>query len=266
VVADPDRLQQIVWNLLSNAIKFTPPNGKVRLRLARTDSHVEIVVSDTGSGITSEFLPYVFERFRQGEAGSRRRFGGLGLGLAIVRHLVELHGGSVSAESGGENQGATFLVRLPLRPAGADAGAEGAPLKASRPAADGTRLDGASVLVVDDEVDARELFASILETAGAVVFAAASAASAVRLLDTEDIDVLISDIEMPGEDGYELLKRAAATRQGQNRTPLPAIAVTAYARAADRRRALEAGFQLHLAKPVEPSELVAAVASLVTGR
>ena len=266
VFADPDRLQQIVWNLLSNAIKFTPQDGKVRLRLGRTESHVEIVVSDTGSGITSEFLPYVFERFRQGEAGSRRRYGGLGLGLAIVRHLVELHGGSVSAESAGENQGATFRVSLPLRPARADEGAEGAPVKGSRPAADGTRLDGGSVLVVDDEGDARELFASILETAGAVVLTAASAASAVRVLDGEDIDVLISDIEMPGEDGYELLKRAGATRQGQNRTPIAAIAVTAYARTSDRRRALEAGFKWHLAKPVEPSELVAAVASLVSAR
>ena len=265
VFADPDRLQQIAWNLLSNAIKFTPQGGKIRLQLARTDSHVEIVVSDTGSGIASDFLPYVFDRFRQGEAGSRRRYGGLGLGLAIVRHLVELHGGSVSAESKGENTGATFRVSLPVRALRADEGAEHAPVKGSRLDVDGTRLDGFTVLVVDDEADARDLFGSILEAAGAVVLTAASAASAVRVLDAEDIDVLISDIEMPGEDGYELLKRAAATRDGANRPPLVAIAVTAYARTADRRRALDAGFKWHLAKPIEPSELVSAIASLLTG-
>jgi signal transduction histidine kinase/ActR/RegA family two-component response regulator len=266
ILADPDRLQQIVWNLLSNAIKFTPQGGTVRLRLACTESQVEILVSDTGTGIAPDFLPYVFERFRQAEAGSRRRYGGLGLGLAIVRHLVELHGGSVSAESEGENKGATFRVSLPLRPVRADDGAEHAPAKGTRLPVDGTRLDGIRILVVDDEADARELFGSILETAGAAVFTASSAADALRILDEEEIDVLISDIEMPGEDGYELLKRAAASRQAKKRAPVPAVAVTAYARTADRRRALDAGFKWHLAKPVEPSELVSAIASLISAR
>jgi signal transduction histidine kinase/ActR/RegA family two-component response regulator len=266
ILADPDRLQQIVWNLLSNAIKFTPQGGTVRLRLACTESQVEIVVSDTGTGIAPDFLPYVFERFRQAEAGSRRRYGGLGLGLAIVRHLVEQHGGSVSAESEGENEGATFRVSLPLRPVRADDGAEHAPARGTRLPVDGTRLDGLRILVVDDEADARELFGSILETAGAAVFTASSAADALRILDEEEIDVLISDIEMPGEDGYELLKRAAASRQKKNRAPVPAVAVTAYARAADRRRALDAGFKWHIAKPVEPSELVSAIASLMSAR
>jgi signal transduction histidine kinase/ActR/RegA family two-component response regulator len=260
VIADPDRLQQIVWNLLSNAIKFTPEGGSVKLHLRRSDSQVEIVVTDSGSGISPDFLPYVFERFRQGDAGSRRRYGGLGLGLAIVRHLVELHGGTVMAESAGENLGATFRVTLPVRPARADAGAAHAPLHGARPRT-GARLDGARILIVDDEADARELFASILEGSGASVITASSAEEAMDALRATRIDVLVSDIEMPGEDGYSLLQRANAER---NSNPLVAIAVTAYARTADRRRALEAGFKSHLAKPVEPAELVAAIAALVS--
>jgi signal transduction histidine kinase len=257
IVADPDRLQQIVWNLLSNAIKFTPEGGKVQLQLRRTDTQVEIVVTDTGLGISSDFLPYVFERFRQGDAGTRRRYGGLGLGLAIVRHLVELHGGTVMAESAGENMGATFRVTLPIRPARADAGAAYAPVHGARPRS-GARLDGARILVVDDEADARELFSSILENSGAHVITASSAEEAMVALRATRIDLLVSDIEMPGEDGYSLLQRAMAERNGD---PLVAVAVTAYARTADRRRALEAGFKSHLAKPVEPSELVATVAA-----
>ena len=259
VVADPDRVQQIVWNLLSNAIKFTPQGGWVRLTLRRADSHVEIAVSDSGVGIDPAFLPHVFDRFRQAEAGSRRRYGGLGLGLAIVRHLSELHGGSVSAESAGEGRGSTFKVLLPLRVARGDA-SPGTSQHEHRPGASQPveRLDDVRVLVVDDEVDSRELFASILESAGAEVLTAASAADAHRLLETERVDVLLSDIGMPGEDGYELLQRSRDGGAGR----VPALAVTAYARAADRRRALDAGFDEHLAKPVEPADLVGVVASL----
>ena len=260
ILADPDRLQQIAWNLLSNAIKFTPEGGTVRLQLARTESQVEIAVSDTGSGIGAEFLPYVFERFRQEDGGSKRRYGGLGLGLAIVRHLVELHGGTVSAASAGDNQGATFRVSLPIRAIRADEGAGRAPAMGARLRSSADRLDGLRILVVDDEADARELFGSILQSAGAQVSSAQSAADALRILAEEPIDVLVSDIEMPGEDGYTLLEQAVTARDG---APLPAIALTAYARAADRRRALEAGFKWHLAKPVEPSELVAAVAAVL---
>jgi signal transduction histidine kinase len=262
IVADPDRLQQIVWNLLSNAIKFTPEGGSVQLRTRTGDSQVEIVVTDTGLGISRDFLPYVFERFRQAEAGSRRRYGGLGLGLAIVRHLVELHGGTVTAESAGENAGATFRVSLPIRPARVDTGAAHAPAPGARPRGDGAPLDGLRVLVVDDEADARELFASILESSGATVLTAPSAEDAMDLLRSGPVDVLVSDIEMPDEDGYSLLERANAERNGA--LPLAAIAVTAYARTSDRRRALEAGFRAHLAKPIEPSELVAAVASVTS--
>ena len=259
MIADPDRLQQIVWNLLSNAIKFTPEGGSVKLQLRRTDSQIEIVVTDSGLGISADFLPYVFERFRQGDAGTRRRYGGLGLGLAIVRHLVELHGGTVVAESGGENTGATFRVTLPIRSAHADARAASAPVHGAKPRS-GVRLDGVRVLVVDDEADARELFSSILESTGAHVIAAASAEEAMDALRATRIDLLVSDIEMPGEDGYSLLERAVSERNGD---PLVAVAVTAYARTADRQRALDAGFKSHLAKPVEPSELVATIASLL---
>jgi signal transduction histidine kinase/ActR/RegA family two-component response regulator len=260
VSADPDRLQQIAWNLLSNAIKFTPEGGSVRLSLSATDTQVEIAVSDTGSGIPPDFLPYVFERFRQGDGGSKRRYGGLGLGLAIVRHLVELHGGTVTAESDGPDTGATFRVSLPLGPIRVDEGAERAPMRGARPRTDGERLDGVRVLIVDDEADARELFTSILEAAGATVMSAASAAGALRILENKEIDVLLSDIEMPDEDGYHLLRDAAAMRSSERLIP---VAVTAYARPTDRRRALEAGFKWHLAKPVEPTELVAVIASLV---
>ncbi len=259
ILADPDRVQQIAWNLLSNAIKFTPDGGTVRVRLACDDTHVEIVVSDTGSGITADFLPYVFERFRQADAGARRRYGGLGLGLAIVRHLVELHGGTVTASSPGEDQGATFRVILPVRPVRTDEGAERAPAQGARPRSGIDRLDEVRVLVVDDEADARELFGSILGAAGASVLTASSSRDALRILAEEPVDVLLSDIEMPGEDGYHLLEQAAAGRQGR---PLIAIAVTAYARTADRPRALEAGFKWHIAKPIEPAELVATIASL----
>ena len=261
IVADADRLQQIIWNLLSNAIKFTAEGGTVQLRIERAASHVEIAVSDTGIGIDPDFLPHVFERFRQAETGSRRRFTGLGLGLAIARHLTELHGGTITAESEGTNKGATFRVMLPVqgspRPVRRERAAPAASASADPAPA---RLDGIRVLVVDDEPDARHLFVSILQNAGADVVSAGSAAVAIRRLVEHDVQVLVSDIEMPGEDGYQLLQHATAER-GR----LISIAVTGYARPVDRERALRAGFDAHLAKPVEPAELVALIASLIRG-
>ena len=260
ILADPDRVQQIVWNLLSNAIKFTPQDGVIDLAVTRSGNEVEIVVRDSGIGIHPEFVPYVFERFRQADVGSRRRYGGLGLGLAIVRHLVELHGGSVRAESPGEGLGATFRIVLPARAVQRDAAralpAVRQPLRSSA----GARLDGVRVLVVDDEPDARDLFGSILRGAGAEVDLADSADAAIDILAAHPPRVLVTDIEMPGRDGYELLE-AARARAGSSH-PFAAIAVTAYARDVDRRRALDAGFDLHLPKPVEPDDLIAAIASL----
>ncbi|MGI8997822.1 MAG: PAS domain S-box protein [Pyrinomonadaceae bacterium] len=264
VSGDPDRLQQIVWNLLSNAIKFTPKGGRVQVRLERINSHVEIVVSDTGQGICDEFLPYVFERFRQADASTTRKHGGLGLGLAIVRQLVEMHGGTVSVASGGEGRGATFTVKLPLMIVHHEPGDE----KRRHPQAEEgikiecpPELDGVRVLVVDDEPDARQLLTVVLERCGAKILTAASATEALRLLAEVRPDVLLSDIGMPGEDGYSLIRkvRALPAEQG-GRTP--AAALTAYASAEDRKRVLLAGFQLHIPKPVEPTELITVVASL----
>ena len=260
ILADPDRVQQIVWNLLSNAIKFTPAEGTIRVSVAQSGEDVEIVVSDSGIGIHPEFVPYVFERFRQADAGTRRRFGGLGLGLAIVRHLVELHGGSVRAESGGDGRGATFRVTLPARAARRGSGTDQPVAGILTRRRGGARLDGIRVLVVDDESDARDLFASILREAGAAVTIAGSADEAREQMAAQPPQVLLSDIEMPGEDGYQLVKQA---RAGTPR-PLIAIAVTAYARDVDRRRALDAGFDWHLSKPVEPDDLIGVIASLLT--
>jgi signal transduction histidine kinase/ActR/RegA family two-component response regulator len=264
IAADPDRLQQIVWNLLSNAIKFTPEGGRIQVRTARADGdRVEILIADNGVGIAPAFLPHVFDRFRQGDAGTRRRYGGLGLGLAIVRHLVELHGGTVGVESAGEGTGSTFRVLLPAGERGQSAVAT--PLSPDTTAIAAPRLDAVRVLVVDDEADARELFAHILEAAGARVRTVGSAADALTLLAAEPFDVLLSDIEMATMDGYELIRLVRADpRLGQPR--LAAVALTAYARTADRRRALDAGFDEHVAKPVDPQALVAAVAALVPGR
>ena len=265
IPVDADRLQQVVWNLLSNAIKFTPECGTVELGLRREGSQVEIAVTDTGTGIEPDFLPHVFERFRQGEAGSRRRYGGMGLGLAIVRHLVELHGGTVTAESDGYGKGSTFRILLPARPI-PSASPQSAVTDREPAVAAPARLDGVRALVVDDDVDARELFASILLQAGAHVATAASSADAMRVLTDEPIDVIVSDIEMPDEDGYQFLQRVKTTSlETQTHQPV-AVAVTAYARTIDRRRALHAGFQRYFAKPIEPSELVAAIASLVSGQ
>ena len=269
VSGDPDRLQQVVWNLLSNAIKFTPKGGRVGVKLGREESDVLIRVSDTGQGISPEFLPHVFERFRQADGSTTRAHGGLGLGLAVVRHLVEQHGGHVSAESKGEGRGSTFTIRLPL--AAVREGSEGrggsGPLrdaggKKTAAASDVAEpLSGVRVLVVDDQPDARELLALVLERAGASVATAETADAAVRLLRASPADVLVSDIGMPGEDGYKFVGRVRALPASEGGRVL-AVALTAYATEEDRRRALDAGFEEHIAKPVEPSALVAAVAAL----
>jgi PAS domain S-box-containing protein len=263
VLGDAGRLQQVIWNLLSNAIKFTPARGTVDLVLQRIGGRAEIVVSDTGIGIKSDFLPYVFERLRQADSSSTRRHGGLGLGLAIARHLIESHGGTIQARSAGENRGATFVVSLPLSlnavvkvPEPEDSGS-GTGLVLSR------RLEGVRVLVVDDEADARDLVSRALERDGADVRAAGSAAEALGAIDELNPDVLVSDIAMPGEDGYELIRKLRSRERSHGRR-LPAIALTAYARQEDRERALRAGYQEHLAKPVEPARLSAVVANLVS--
>jgi PAS domain S-box-containing protein len=260
---DPDRLQQIVWNLLSNAIKFTPKDGHVEITTAQINSHIEIRVRDTGQGIESSFLPHVFDRFRQADGTSTRRHGGLGLGLAIVRHLVELHGGTVEVDSPGEGQGATFTVRLPVRAVQVPPRAplECPPATTVKPVLANQPLTGLSVLVVDDEPDARELIATVLEQAGARTITAGGASAALELLVRERPDVLLSDIGMSGSDGYALMRqvRELPPEQG-GRTP--AAALTAYSRAEDARQAIESGFQRHVSKPVEPEHLVAQVAAL----
>jgi signal transduction histidine kinase/CheY-like chemotaxis protein len=264
ISGDEARLQQVVWNLLSNAIRFTPRDGRVTIRLARRADHAEIVVTDTGTGIDPEFAPYVFDRFRQGDSGTTRQHGGLGLGLAIVRHLVELHGGTVSVESRGVGFGATFRVALPLlvagtgrdRPEPDSDGTAALPLPAPK------RLEQLRVLVVDDEPHAVELFAAIVETAGAEARQATSAHEALEVLAAWWPDVLLSDIEMPHHDGYRLMEQVNALAAAGRRS-IAAIAVTAHSRPDDRRRAIDAGFNWHLPKPVEPSELVAVIASLM---
>ncbi len=267
VAGDAARLQQVIWNLLSNAIKFTPGGGILNVRLGRVGSQVEIAVADTGQGIAPEFLPYVFERFRQADGTTSRRYGGLGLGLSIVRHLVELHGGAVRADSGGEGQGATFTVSLPLAPKG-HAVAGGVAAHAPAPAVISLQLDspesleGVKILLVDDEADTRELVRAVLEHCGAAVSTATSVAEALELLDRTRPDVLIGDIGMPGEDGYDLIRKIRALPAGRGRD-VRAVALTAYARAEDRMRALREGFDTHVAKPMEMAELVAVVAGLV---
>ena len=259
VSGDPGRLQQVLWNLLTNAIKFTPKGGKIHVVLERINSHVEISVVDSGAGIDQEFLPHLFERFSQADASTTRKHGGLGLGLSIVKNLVELHGGSISAQSDGTGRGATFIIRLPLRVTKAAREELPHPRASISAPAFGERdkLIGLKVLVVDDEPDARELVNRFLIECGATASLAASAAEAHVLLGTFQPDVIISDIGMPDQDGYDFMR---AARKSGNRTP--AVALTAFARAEDRIRSIQAGFQTHLPKPVEPAELVTIVASL----
>jgi PAS domain S-box-containing protein len=264
VPADPDRLQQVVWNLLTNAIKFTPMGGRVDIRLERAESAMRLTVSDTGKGIRPELLPFVFDRFRQGETSTGRQHGGLGLGLAIVRHIVELHGGIVRAESAGEGGGAIFSVDLPFTAAHAAAVVPEPTRRRVDSEALGRliSLKGLRVLVVDDEADARELMRMVLRFSGAEVTAAACAEEAFEQLEHWHPDILVSDIGLPGDDGYVLIQKLRKWEAERGRS-IPALAVTAYARAEDRRRALSAGFQMHVAKPLEPADLVAAIDSLV---
>jgi len=266
IPGDPVRLQQVIWNLLSNAIKFTPRGGRVQIRSERVNSHLEIVVSDTGQGISPDFLPHVFDRFRQADQKTSRQHGGMGLGLAIVRHLVELHGGNVSAASDGEGKGSTFIVRLPISPI-YKVDATGARVHpAARdllPANEATeRLDGLRILVVDDEPDTRDLLKQGLENCGANVRLAASAAEAVDSIVAEIPDMLISDIGMPGIDGYDLIRQIRGLPADAG-GKIPAVALTAYTRVEDRLQALRAGYDMHVPKPVELAELVAVAASVV---
>ena len=262
---DPGRLQQVIWNLLTNAVKFTPSGGRIDVVMERVNSHVEVCVEDSGVGIKPEFLAFVFDRFRQADSSTTRRHGGLGLGLSIVKHLVELHGGSVRVKSAGEGQGATFIVALPIsvmrveensrveRPAFSDVDVSTIELPS---------LKGVRALVVDDQEDARFLLCRLIEENGGRCIVAESGAQALTLIGQEDVNILISDIGMPDFDGYELIRKIRAMHTSNLRN-LPAIALTAYARADDRQRALLAGFQMHVSKPVEPRELIAGIASLL---
>ncbi|HET9316772.1 MAG TPA: ATP-binding protein, partial [Vicinamibacteria bacterium] len=267
VTGDPARLQQVAWNLLMNAVKFTSKGGIVQLHLQRVNSHVEMVVSDTGQGIAPHVLPHVFERFRQADSSTTRKHGGLGLGLALVKHLVELHGGTVTAHSDGDGRGATFVVTLPV----AIADPRAATLPRVHPIApsgdaptDIVRIDGVRVLLVDDDVEAVALAEAILTGAGATVRSSFEAGPALAMLRGWRPDVLVSDIEMPGEDGYSLIRKVRALPAEQGGLT-PAVALTAYGRTQDRTRSLAAGYSMHVPTPVDPGELTASVAS-VSGR
>jgi len=271
VLGDVNRLQQVVWNLLSNAVKFTPKDGRIEVALQRVNSEVEVSVGDSGEGISSEFLPYVFDRFSQGDGKTTRSHSGLGLGLAIVRQLVELHGGTVKAHSDGPGLGATFKLRLPILsinrvPGSKTAASDLTPVRAR--VTDGLsiecspRLDGVRVLVVDDDSDTRQMLKAVLSECQAEVITAASAAEAIKEIEQRKPDVLVSDLGMPEQDGYELIKQVRETESADHTARIPALALTAYAKAEDRVRALAGGYQVHLAKPVEPAEFVLVVANL----
>jgi PAS domain S-box-containing protein len=265
VSGDPDRLQQVVWNLLSNALKFTPKGGRIQVRLERVNSHIDIVVSDTGVGIRPDFLPFVFDRFRQADAATTRKTGGLGLGLAIVRHIVEMHGGTVHAASEGEDKGATFRVRLPLmivHPEGFEVRREHPRSERVIPLTGLGDLRGVHVLAIDDEEDALTLLRVVLETAGAEVTTVTSALDAVDRIAAVRPHAIVVDLGMPEIDGFELIGRIRASPHASVRD-VPAAALTAFARSEDRTKALRSGFEMHLAKPVDPGELVASVATLV---
>ncbi|MBW4677631.1 MAG: response regulator [Desmonostoc geniculatum HA4340-LM1] len=261
VLGDSGRLQQVIWNLLSNAVKFTPEGGKIEIQLQRVDTQAEITVSDTGKGISRDFLPYVFEYFRQADSSTTRKFGGLGLGLAIVRHLVELHKGTIWAESLGEGEGASFIVRLPLIPKNLSKKQDNN-ITGSHTSSATEILTGIQILVVDDDVDTREFHTFVLEQAGAKVTAAASALEALQVLAQSKPDVLVSDIGMPETDGYMLMRQVKALQADEDKQIL-AIALTAYAGEINHQQALESGFQNHVSKPVEPEELVKAIATLI---
>ena len=258
ILGDRDRLQQVVWNLVSNAFKFTPKGGSVTVHLAEVDGEVQIEVSDTGIGIASDFLPFVFDRFRQADSSMSRRHNGLGLGMAIVRHLVELHGGTVTVESPGENMGTTFRLRLPKHTGALPTEVETPDRRFpdELPLTDLERLPGLHVLIVEDDADSRNVLALLLQRLGALVEAVPSAKDAFERLSKRRPDVLVSDIGMPDEDGYSLIRRV---RQFCGEQHVPAIALTAYARKQDAEAALGAGYDQHLPKPVAPADLIRAI-------
>jgi signal transduction histidine kinase/CheY-like chemotaxis protein len=259
ISGDFARLQQVIWNLLSNAVKFTPEGGRIEVRLEYNDTHAQLTIADTGKGISKDFLPHIFDRFRQADSSTTRGFGGLGLGLAIVRHLVELHGGTVNAESDGVKLGATFITSFPLISTRLEA--PSISRSGEHQSADLSKLAGLRVLVVDDEIDARQIISHSLTRRGAEVKTCGSAGEALALLKEWRPDVLLSDIGMPDEDGYSLINKVRALppeRGGQT----PAAAFTAYAREQDRERALAAGYQMHIAKPISSDQLVSAIAQL----
>lgn len=264
VSGDPNRLQQIFWNLFSNAVKFTPPGGRVTVSVQRCDANVQISVADTGIGINPEFLPFIFDRFRQADGSTTRAHGGLGLGLAIVRHLVELHQGTVEVESPGQKLGSTFTVKLPLVSAPMTEESPESELAAYEDddlsSSSSKILDGLKILVVDDEADSRELVTAILTGCGSEVRCSESAAEAIQAFAEWNPDLLVSDIGMPNEDGYSLIKQLRKLRSERARL-IPAVALTAYATEEDRSLALLAGFQMHLAKPIEPKTLVTSIAA-----
>ena len=271
VLGDANRLQQVVWNLLSNAVKFTPKNGRIEVALRRVNSEVQVSVGDSGEGISNEFLPYVFDRFSQGDGKTTRSHSGLGLGLAIVRQLVELHGGTVKAYSDGPGRGATFKLQLPVlslnRLPGSQSALGDSTLTRSRVTDtlsidSPPQLDGVRVLVVDDDSDTRQMLKAVLSECQADVITAASAAEAIKEIEQRKPDVLISDLGMPEQDGYELIKEVREMESADHTARIPALALTAYAKAEDRVRALAGGYQVHLAKPVEPAEFVLVVANL----
>jgi len=261
VWGDPDRLQQVFWNLLSNAVKFTPSGGRVEISVEICPPDVRIQITDTGTGIASSFLPHVFDRFRQSDGSPTRRHGGLGLGLSIVRHLVELHGGRVGAESAGEGRGATFSVFLPVRPAETRAPIQIVPHVRRFPS-HGLDLSGVQVLIVDDEADARDLLKMMLADTGAQIREASSAAEAIQMVESDPPDILLSDVGMPVRDGYSMMRAIRALPDGHL---VRAIAVSAYARAEDKQRAYHAGFNNHVSKPVQPDALLGTIERLWLG-
>lgn len=272
VLGDPVRLQQVIWNLLSNAIKFTPKHGRIQVQLERINSHIEITVSDTGPGIDEAFLPYVFDRFRQADSTSVKKHGGLGLGLAIVRHLVELHGGTVEVSNRENRKGAIFTVKLPVMVIRTPTGSLTSDMERVHPIVSKPvpfdcppSLDGIKVLAVDDEMDARHLLKVVLEECGAEVRTCGSVDEALNTLEHYEPDILISDIGMPEEDGYSLIKRVRAM-ESENIRRVPAVALTAFARTEDRLQALSAGYNMHVPKPVEPAELTLVIASLTKNK
>jgi signal transduction histidine kinase/DNA-binding response OmpR family regulator len=267
VSGDSSRLQQIVWNLFSNAVKFTPEGGRVNVCLERSGEHAQIAISDTGQGIDPRFLPFIFDRFRQADGSTTRKYGGLGLGLAIVRHLVELHGGTINVRSEGVDQGATFTLLLPLKTdyRKPDVGTKLSSTQSKDREHSSNRsliLDGLRILVVDDEADTRELISAVLAQSGAEVMSTGSAAEALATLKLRVADLIITDIGMPEEDGYSLIKKMR--RLGHQYSQIPVVALTAYAGIEDQTRVLSAGFQMHIAKPIEPDELIAKIANVLS--